>query len=225
MSKPAKTGVCALVLLVCGFGVVRPCFAFDDGDFQLWVSGGTSVDLNDDFKATLAEELRYGGNAGRLYYHHTEVGLVYGGLADWLDLGFNYRQIFEEDSSGQWRPENRPHLNATVKGQVSGFSVSDRSRFEYRDRENKKDMWRYRNKVTVKFPAELTCLKLKPYVAEEVFVDLDDGDYNKNRLYAGFSFDLTKRAKGGIFYVWQASKSAGAWKDLHVLGAQLKIPH
>ncbi|MHC4396513.1 MAG: DUF2490 domain-containing protein [Planctomycetota bacterium] len=206
------------VLLTSGI-----CFASDDNDFQYWSAAGFSFDLDKDWKAVVTQELRIGESAGNLYYEHTEIGLVYSGLADWLDVGFDYRQISETDSAGVWRDEHRPQLNVTLKGKLCGLDLADRSRLEYRDRENKTDLWRYRNKLTLKLPMELTPLKLKPYIADEIFIDLNEVGYNKNRIYAGFSFDLTENLKGAIFYLWQTTRTGGVCNDINVLGTSFRF--
>ena len=224
MSKLSKITTCFLAALICGGLLSGPCFAFDDGDFQYWSTADGSFDINKDWKCSFEEEFRFGDDAGELYYHHSDLGFVYKGFAEWIDLGFNYRQVFERtDSEGEWTQENRPHLNVTLKGRLFGLSVSDRSRFEYRDREDKGDLWRYRNKVTVKLPLELTELKLKPYLADEVFVPLDDDNITKNRVYAGVSFKVLENMTGEVFYLWQSSRSAGDWNDTNVLGTRLKF--
>jgi len=164
-----------------------------------------------------------GDKAGNLYYQHTDVGFVYKGLTDRIDLGFNYRQIFEDDSKGEQRREDRPHLNFTLKGKLSGISISDRSRFEFRCREKKEDVWRYRNKITFKLPFELTALKLKPYLADELFFDLDKKGYNRNRLYGGVSFGFTKSIKGEVYYLWQSSRSGSGRENINVIGTKLKF--
>ena len=200
------------------------CFAIDDGDFQYWSSANVSLDIDKDWKITFAEEFRLGDDAGRLYYHHSDLGFVYKSLADWIDLGFNYKQVFERtNSEGEWKQENRPHLNITLKGRLFDLGLSSRSRFEYRDRENKKDLWRYRNKVTVKFPLELTSLKLQPYLAEEVFINFDEEDFNRNRLYAGLSLKLSKNIEAEVYYLRQSSEYGGEWEDINVLGTQLRF--
>lgn len=199
------------------------CFAYDEGDFQYWSSVGASFDINKDWKVTFEEQFRLGENAGYLYQHHSDLGFVYRSFADWIDLGFNYRQVFEKDSKGEWRQENRPHLNVTLKGKLFDLDLSSRSRFEYRDRENKKDLWRYRNKVTLKLPQEFTKLKLKPYLADEVYFNFGEEGYNRNRIYAGTSFKLAKNIKGEVFYLWQLSRSAGDQKHINVIGTNLKF--
>ena len=148
---------------------------------------------------------------------------MYSGLAKWIDLGFNYRQVFEKDSKGQWKQENQPNINVTLKGKLLGLDLSNRERFEYRDLEDNEDVWRYRNKVTAKLPLELTGLKLKPYLADEIFITLNDDNIDKNRMYAGVSFKLTKNLNGDVFYLWQSSRSSSGWTDINVLGTALKF--
>ena len=74
----------------------------------------------------------------------------------------------------------------------------------------------------MKFPFELTARKLKPYIAEEFYINMTgDNIINRNRFYSGISFKLSKNLDGNIFYLWQATKSGREWSDLHILGTQL----
>jgi len=224
MSNLSKITICFVASLVCVGFLSRPCFAFDDGDFQWWTSAGASFDINKDWKCTFEQEFRFGDNAGELYYSHSDLGFVYGSFADWIDLGFNYRQIFgRADSEGEWKQENRPHLNVTFKGQLFDLSVSNRARFEFRDREDQEDHWQYRNKFTIKVPLELTELKLKPYLADEVFIPLNNDNITQNRVYAGVSFDVLENITGEVFYIWLTGRTAEGWRDVNVLGTRLKF--
>ena len=199
------------------------CLASDNKDFQYWNVTDVSVGINKDWKFTFQEELRFGESGKRLYYQHYEPGLTYSGLAKWIDLGFNYRRALERDSKGKWKLEDQPNLNVTLKGKLFGLDVSDRSRIEYRILEDREDVWRYRNKFTVKLPFELTKLKLQPYVADEIFVPLDDVSINTNRLYAGVPFKLAKNIGCDLYYLWQSSKSNGSWTNINVIGTSLKF--
>jgi len=198
-------------------------FCFASGDFEYWATAGASLNINKDWGCTFEEELRFKDGGGEFYYHHSDLGVVYKGLASWIDLGVNFRKVYSKDSAGEWTQEDRPHLNATLKGKFFDINVSDRSRLEYRDRESEKDDWRYRNKVTVKLPVELTRIKLQPYLAEEVFINLDEGIFNRNRMYIGLSINLSKKLKGDIYYLWQTSKSNGKWGDINAIGLGLKF--
>ncbi len=212
--------LCVVVINILLRGV---CFGYSDKGFQWWNTAVASFDIAKGWKCTFEEELRLGDDGGNLYYEHQDLGFVYSGLGEWIDLGANFRYVSEKGSNDDWLQENRPHLNATFKWSMFGLSVSDRNRFEYRDRKDEEDVWRYRNKVTVKFPFELTPFKLKPYVADEIFVTLNDDNIDRNRFYAGASFELTKGLDMDIYYMWQASRSAEEWIDINVLGTGLKF--
>jgi hypothetical protein len=94
---------------------------------------------------------------------------------------------------------------------------------EWRDYENKEEVWRYRNKTTVKLPLKLTKYNLQPYVAEEFFINLPEDNINQNRLSSGFSFRLAKNVKGSIYYMFKKSKGTDGWTDTNVIGIQFKF--
>jgi hypothetical protein len=199
------------------------CSAYSDGDFQFWSITGASFDIHKDWTAAVEEHLKFGNDAGHLYYHHTDLGFTYKGLADWIDLGFNYKQVFLELPDENWSRENRPHLNITFKGRLGTLDFSDRSRFEYRDLEYRDNLWRYANKLEVNLPLEFTRLKFRPYFADQVYINLDGRGFEKNRIYAGASFELSEDIQSEVYYVWQSSKTLGRWWDMSALGLQLKI--
>jgi len=200
----------------------RLCFGFDDEGFQIWSTPGTSFELNKDWKADVQQEFRLGDDGGNLYYEHTDIGFKYQGLANRLDVGLNYRHI-QEKSNGRWRKEYRPHFNLTLKGRLLNFGLINRSRFEFREREGKSDMWRYRNKFTIKFPVALTALKLKPFLADEVFIEMSDRGYHRNRLYSGVSLNLLEDVDGKVYYLWQSTRAVGGRSDIYVFGAAVNV--
>jgi len=208
-----------VIVVLC---LARSCFAFDDGDFQYWNSESLSYAVNDNWKLYLEEEFRFGDDADDFYYQHSDGGIIYSGLAKWLELGANYRHIFEK-SKGKWFIENRPHLNVAVKWKAGSWSFSNRGRFEYRSRQDREDFWRYRNKFTVKWPFKLTVFEIQPYIADEIFYDFDEAEMNRNRLYTGSTLKLLKNLKADIFYLWQNSEKNNDWKDLNVFGTKLKF--
>lgn len=199
-------------------------FAFDDEDWQWWNTETISVKLKDEWNVNIEEEFRYGDDMSNFYYNHTDIGATYSGLADWFDLGINYRHIYEEKSS-KWKKEHRPHINGTLKWKLQDFSFSNRGRLEYREREDAEEVWQYRNKISAKPPISLTKYKVQPYIADELFFDSDSKELNRNRIYSGVSFNIFKGLKGEMYYMLQRSKSSstGKWSDYNVLGTKLKV--
>jgi hypothetical protein len=214
--RPVAAVMAVLLLGEC-------CFGFEDGDFQFWQTAAASFDLNKDWTGAVEELLKFGDDAGHFYYHHTDLGFVYGGLADWIDLGFNYKELFLEDSDGHWSREKRPHLNVTFKGRLGTLDWTDGSRLEFRDRETEEDLWRYVNRLRVKLPWEFTKFKFRPYVADYLYVNLEGRAFDKNRFLSGVSFELTKDIESELYYLWQSGRWDGRWEELNALGLQLKI--
>lgn len=196
-------------------------YAYDDGDFQIWNTENQEFKVSKESKITLEEEFRWGDDASDFYYHHYDAGFVYS-LNKNLDLGANYRQVYEK-KKGEFKEENRPHVNATLKYEFYGFKLDDRNRIEYRHFNYQTDTWRYRNKFAVKFPWKLTRFEIQPYVADEIFVELEDGSLSRNRVYSGIGFTITKNIKGEVYYLLQSSKSSSQWVDSNVLGTKLKL--
>lgn len=211
-----------LFLLLLNYLFLPFSFSSNDGDYQYWNTESVSFKLSDHWKMNLEEEFRFGDDAGNLFYQHSDLGISYSGVAEWLVLGINYRHIFEEKSS-DWKQENRPHLNATVKWKLFDTEFSNRARLEYRNREGAEEFWRYRNKFTLASPFKLSKFEIQPYIADEIFYDFDKETLNRNRLYTGLTLKLFKYLKADIFYLWETNEKSNKWEDTHVLGTKLKV--
>ena len=220
MSNARRILIALIGVTVCLF-VTNNTYAYEASGFQYRSLLNFETPLNKDWKTTFQQEMHFGNDGGHLFYQHYDLGLVYKGLGDWIDVGFNFRKGFKEDSTDDWTQENRTHLNVTLKDKIGDIDISTRSRLEFRNFENKEDLWRYRNKVTFKFPWELTPLKLKPYVADEIFINLDDRGFIANRVYGGVTFNLLKNVKTAIYYVWQSARTSPGRADIHAFGTKL----
>jgi hypothetical protein len=160
--------------------------AYDNGDFQIWNTDGQEKKISENAKITAEEEFRWGDNANQLYYHHYDVGFFYVFNKN-FDLSLNYRHVYER-KKGKFRIENEPSINAILKWALWDFNFSDRSRIEYRHFDYQSDFWRYRNKLTAKFPWKFTKIKIQPYLADEIFISSRGAAFNNNRFYSGRGF-------------------------------------
>ena len=175
------------------------------------------------WKIQLEEEFRYGNDAGDFYYQHSDLGLSYSGFAKWVDVGVNYRGIFEEKKN-DWQYENRPHLNLTVKTDWKGFNLSNRGRMEFRIRQRVEDKPRYRNKATIKMPVKWSKIKIQPYVGDEFFLDFESTEMTRNRVYLGFEGRPSEDLKIELYYMLESTKSShNDWNEINVVGTSLKL--
>jgi len=215
-------------VLICSMFLGEKSFAVKrNGNFEFWQTTAVSFSLDKKKKwgGYVEQETKHGRDNGNPYLYNVDMGIVYRGLADWLDVGLRFKKEYEQDSAGKYRQENRPHLNFTLKGKLFNLDTSNRLRIEYRDREHKKHEYRLRNKTTFKIPcSRLAEIGLQPFIAEEWFINLGDSNINQNRLYAGFSWKLAKHIKSKIWYMWKAKRGSGGWGNTNVIGIDLKFP-
>jgi len=216
MNKFTATA-CAAVMTVWA----AAAFAYEDNDWQMRSTNSIEGKIANRLTLKLEEEFQYGDDIGEHFYHHTDGGLSYS-FREWFSMGLNYRQIYEK-KKGEWKRENRPHLNASFKWKWSDFSLVNRSRLEYRMRQDAKDVWRYRNKSTLAAPLHLPPLDVQPYLAGEIFVDLHEDILNRYRLYAGVKRQLAESLYADVYYLWQTTKGHGQWTDYNIIGIQLKL--
>ncbi len=167
------------------------------------------------------QQLKWGDHAGELVEYNVELGLTTK-LSSWFDLALFYRQQYEKKGA-DWLEENRPHLNGTIKWKWNDISFSDRSRVELRIKENKNDIVRYRNKITVTCPKTWTKFNIQKYIADEIFIDSDKGELNRNRLYVGLKAKPHEHLKADVYGLWQTSEKSDEWTDVYVVGAKLGI--
>ena len=205
------------------------CYGYDE-DWRLRTSGGIAWEMNKDWTLSYREELRSYGMAEKLFQDRSDIGVLYKSFAEWLDVGVNFIIIHSENSSDKHTEENRPSLSAILRGKLLEHDISDRLRIEYRDRSNASDIWRFRNKVTLDSAYEggdtrglrlLGMGKIKPYVADEIFITLDGTGFSQNMVYLGFIMRLTDHTKTDVYYGFQTVKTtAEGWDNINVIGIE-----
>ncbi|MFH0877741.1 MAG: DUF2490 domain-containing protein [Candidatus Omnitrophota bacterium] len=208
----------SILLFMC----TRPCSVFAARDTQYWKTESFSWGFAEDWKLTLENEMYFQDDCSDFYYQHTDLGVVYSGLAKWLDLGLNYRHVLSESKSN-WNREERPHMNATVKWKWLDSAFSNRSRFEYRIKEDADDFWRYRNNTTVRLPWKWTRRQIQPFLSDEFFVDFDKKELNENRLSGGVSLRISEHVSAEVYYTWRRLKSSDVWVTHNIIGTRLKL--
>lgn len=213
--------------LICGAMVVLSGFqlqlasAGEAGSFEYWSQLGFTAPIVEQWEFEGEGEMKLTDDARSSTTENVNLAFVYGGLADWVDLGVAFKREFEKDGQGQWQAENRPQLNVTFKATTERLAISNRSRMEYRDLHGEPDYWRYRNLTTIKLPVLQADWALRPYVAMEPFFSIDAGGFKKNRTYVGIASQLHERISAKLFYLWATRKSGGQWDDFHILGTNL----
>ena len=214
----SKKVVFTSMLITSIFLFNQPAWA--ESRLEYWTSLGFTESVNDKVTLTVAPELRYKGGMSNHYYTHFDIGFDWK-VNNWLVIGPYYRHV-EEKKNSDWKVEYQPNMNATVKFNLFGIDFSDRNRIEYRIKEDD-DFYRYRNKLTAKFK-KMTQFDIQPYIAEEPFYDFDADEFNKNRLYSGFSCTIFEKLKTDVYYILESRRSNNHWTEVNVFGINFRYP-
>ena len=214
-TPPRRRRSVVLLLMVIVLGLAPGALAFE---FEYWPKAIVRVALDKQWQLGFEEWATLTDNGSRFKDSQTDIWLYYSGLADWLSVGAGYKRVYTK-AGDDWTTEDRPMFDAALKTKVRGFSVVDRSRFEFRFPEDQEFVARYRNRLTVTSPVTFTPLKIEPYAAEEVFVNFDEQGLNQQRLYGGAFIPLHVKVRLELFYLWKLDKSDDNWHDTNVLGS------
>lgn len=200
-----RKGIFILALFMA-LGITTSAFA-KKHDLQYWHTDTIGYKIAKDWKVTFGEEGYLNDTASHAYYQEGDLGLVYSGVGKWLDLSLNFKHSLTENRN-KWLREERPHLNATLKTNIKGYSISSRSRIEYRMRQDVENTWRFRDFVTVKLPCKFTKYEIQPFIADEILVDLIKKQLSENRGYVGFTYKINKNLSADVYYMKQRLKTS-----------------
>ena len=160
----------------------------------------------------------------------SDISGVYKGYNDTVDFGLGYQRIVGHTNNDDSTNENRPYVNATVRGKLFDIDSSDRFMIEYRDFADKSDYWRFRNKITLNSPFEdldtrdirlLNRERFKPYIADEVFFSSNGQGFSQNRVYLGIQLKIMKNIGANLYYMLQTLKKDDQWQNNNIIGFDL----
>ena len=166
---------------IAALAVAAPS-AMAESTHGVWINGAVSgtLDTNKVFSVQFSEENRFGEK--HLDEVHAIVGL---GIkpTDWLSLTPHYHSVYvRKNATGyakasghhldhRWEREDRVGIDITPSFELGGWKFSDRSRIVWRDYEDSRGFWRYRNRIQVNSPWKWTDWKINPYTSFEFFFD------------------------------------------------------
>ncbi|MCI0531964.1 MAG: DUF2490 domain-containing protein [candidate division Zixibacteria bacterium] len=192
-----------------------------DGDWQIWSTAGVQGKVYLGWTVKLEEQFRFGNQAADIYYHHVQTDLVYQ-IRSWMALGLTYRHIYMK-VAGIWQQEKRPTLGVALSTSRSIYRLEMSQKLERHIRDWSDNGWSYRNKLSVTLEKSWTQFDVKPYLADEIFVNLKGGGVYRNRLFAGVKSRLFDKIYPDLFFLWQSTESPVSWTDFYVLGGNLNF--
>lgn len=210
--RPAAECLQRIVLLLLAVCPLHSMAEWDSGSSQnLFVK----VKLDEHWFVTSRNNFATRDGYDDLFLGYFDANLGYQ-LAPHWSLEAGYRRQWIEVGSRTVN-EHRPLLNLIWRDRINGWNFSNRARVEFRFFENIfSDRIRCRNEFVAISPLELTPLRLRPYVSDEVFYEFTDNGFNLNWLEGGVRYKLNSNVGFKLGYRWQALKRNDAWNHTHV---------
>ena len=187
--------------------------------FQTWPTIDIQGDIFDDIEVKLEYRNKYDHSSKESKQGRIDLGIAY--KMKKLKVGIYYREIYNLKNEGRVF-EHRPHLDFTYK---LNSNMKIRLRNEYRMKESKKNVFRYR----LRYAYSLKLFKnYNPFIQNEIF--LSENKFVRNRVIAGISidFDNTPFVLKPSYILESNRKVSGSeitWsgKNIFVLSLSIKI--
>ena len=215
-----KRSIGKVLVLLVGL-IVLPFNLWAQDDWQYWHQYQLSVAMPKSTKFLISGQQRLRDNFSESFHADIETGLLWKPLS-YLEAGPFFKYQREKTAKGDHINENRYSVELSLTPKWRKFTLKDRNRFEYRNR-NTTDGWRYRNQIKVSFRFPARKIELEPYLSEEIFYDFDAQKFNQSRASVGLTTHLHKHVSVSLFYLLQSKKTGSNWREDHVLGSQLVI--
>ncbi len=197
-----------------------------EDDAQYWSSLGISADLHEKLDLSADVESRFGNDMGTLYRISADASLSYQ-MYEFLGMGLGYKQVFERDCLGvpvgDWLREYRPHIEAVFSITLKNIDVSDRNMLELRINQGSPYGIRYRNKLGITSSQGWTKIDIRPFVADEIFIDVKEGEFARNRFSSGLTAAIQSHFKLKLYYLWQASRQSDSWENFSILASEFQF--
>jgi hypothetical protein len=119
--------------------------------------------------------------------------------------------------------EHRVRFDFNLGKKWSRFSLSDRSRIEYRIRNSTADSVRYRNKLQLNIPVKKNNEEIfTPFVATEPFYDFRARKWTRNEFSVGVNRKINNNLSADFFYLLQNNRGSGL-RIVNAFGVNLKF--
>jgi len=180
-----------------------------------------AVPLYKELYLTVGGDLRL-GQAAKNRFVRGEAGFLYiQKLGRFFTVAPRYRYRAAQEFSGKSESENRLSLDGIVNFKIRKFAVTDNNLFEFRFQRSGYSQ-RYRNRLKVSHPIEITKTKIDLFASDEVYYEWEERAWTRNRFKVGFGNTVGERAGYEIYYMRQ-NDGFSRPGDLHVFGIEFEI--
>jgi hypothetical protein len=206
----------ALLAALCG--IVFTAHAWDSSENQVWLEGALKGQLSETLSYRLGEQVRYNEAGFNHYYRHTEPCIQWKFASGWTFApAFRYSTATQK---GVTRSTTAWHLNLVNTTSFLGMDLQSRARMYYSDPHGSPEETDFRPKLCFSPTQGWTLLKAKPFLADELMINLDQGRVYLNRLTLGIKCSPVKRVSLCAFIAQDRVENSTktAWNERYNYG-------
>jgi hypothetical protein len=182
----------------------------DEND-QAWLTGTMKAGVTSNLTLKAASQQRYRNEDH--YYRHTDIGLGYKLNKRW-SVSATVRDQTVKSKTGVWNNCTGYLFDVVNSTKGFGLELKSRMRLTYFDPHYSADC---SSDVRPRFdllPAKgFTSWKLKPYVADEIMYNFDDGNLYRNRLSVGLKCSPVKALSLDLSLMNEKTESNEEWAE------------
>jgi len=210
-----------ILTLFLGICLIQLVVAQEDRKTEIWNQNSVSCNITEKLQLSVTEKMHLNAHDGSIQLKFGDVSLR-NKINDWFSAGCGYRLLYIRKPDN-WAVEKRPMIWGTLSKEICQLSCSFTNRLEYRFLDQSADHFRHYEKINIDFPP-LTPLKLRFYVAEELFTRFNADNFHIVRLYGGLNTVQRKHFRMQLYYVWQKQKNAlRHWDTYDIAGVNFNI--
>jgi len=209
-----------IVVIAIVIGTAASAAAQGVDDAKLWSEATGAVDVADNMRASVSEQLRSGADSG-FDQARTELDLGIRANAYLSFAALYVLMLRDGDPRLDTFDETRHRFAGDVKvgWERDRLSLSNRVRLQYTTYEMDSDHVHLRDKIRAGYDVTK---HVTPYAALELFVLLSPkGEYRETRWYLGVDWRAMKRLELGAFFLRQDETNVGTPEHNNILGLEL----
>lgn len=194
-----------------------------DGDWQMWNDQFYTQNLGYGVDAVLRAEQRWEEDIGRLGYFELEPMVNWRYSPRW-DFTLGYERDERLSPEEEREIDNMAAAAVTLKVPLRDWNIRNRFRFESVVPESDEMNWSevYRNRTEINTIWRWGSRELVPYLAEEVFVHIQNGELTQSRMEAGVGIPIVPHWMARVYFMRFDEKTAEGWQWHPVLGVQVE---
>jgi len=214
-----RTATLLAMLAVCPFSAR----AGDDAPFESWLMMNWNQRLPYALEADLDVEQRFSAE-GRAWIHSEVTPQLFWNYSPTWKFGLGYQnriQWFDDGGHVTQTTANEAVLTALARIPLADWHLSSRQRVQLGEKDGELSAF-FRHQVRLEWRGNFP-LRLVPFVADEWFLNMTNGEVFQNRLMAGIGYQINPAVRAEVF-----GMRFDRWNDLGehsvtpVLGVKLE---